>query len=340
MIEEAFLNEQEIEQVKRDVLKYSVWREGNEIKVDFSEPDKNKFIRFVQKTHLDPFLNQVYAVNRAGQMVIVVGVYGFLWSAERTGQYDGCESIQWCGEDGVWKDVWPHVDQNPVAARAVCYRKDRKFPEIGIAYWKGLVQTKKSYKGQPETPNQMWSNNGPSQLAKCAQVAAIKKLIPNLNAAYLPEELDSFDINSDSENHEPIKESSGVSQQISNVIPINKPTIKEEELDDQDIEAIQKMEAIESAKTEQEFNSAAFGNPKEDWYLNYVIPKSVIDHPIYANKKIKDLKDQHIMSAFNRFCPKIEKAMKEVPGPTDDQIKTAEAFILMKKYLDEKDIVK
>ena len=70
-----------------------------------SNDELRLFAYACQRTGLDPFSKQIYAIKRGGKMTIQAGIDGLRSIAERTGQLDGSET-HWCGEDGVWTDVW------------------------------------------------------------------------------------------------------------------------------------------------------------------------------------------------------------------------------------------
>jgi hypothetical protein len=91
------------------------------------QPDELKLFAYAcQRTGLDPFSRQIYAIKRGGKMTISSGIDGLRSIAERTGQLDGSSSY-WCGEDGVWVDVWLS-SKPPAAAKTILYRKGCAHP--------------------------------------------------------------------------------------------------------------------------------------------------------------------------------------------------------------------
>lgn len=131
------------------------------------ETEFKLFIYQAQKTGLNPLARQIYAVKRWDSnlrreaMSIQVSIDGFRLIAERTGHYAGQIGPLWCGEDGVWRDVW--LSSNPpVAAKVGALRDDFKEPCWGVARFDAYAQRKKE-----GTLTSMWAKMGDVMIAKC-----------------------------------------------------------------------------------------------------------------------------------------------------------------------------
>lgn len=156
------------------------------------------FSEVCRQTKLSPFAKQIYVTKRATwdpelkqsvpKMTIQTGIDGFRLIAERTGKYRGQTAFQWCGADGVWRDVWLS-DKPPAAARAGVMRSDFTEPLYRTARWAAYVQTKRD-----GSPTQMWSKMGPEQLAKCAEALALRTAFPQeLSGLYTDDEMHQAD---------------------------------------------------------------------------------------------------------------------------------------------------
>lgn len=145
-----------------------------------SKGDLQVFFHQAKRTGLDPFARQIYMINRAGKQTIQTSIDGFRIVAQRSGNYGGQTAPEWCGEDGVWKDVW--LDKNPpVAARIGVYYKDAPNPTYAVAKWDSYAQLS----------SPIWKKMPDLMLSKCAEALALRKAFPNdLSGLYTAEEMD------------------------------------------------------------------------------------------------------------------------------------------------------
>ena len=131
-----------------------------------------------QRTGLDPFSKQIYAIKRGGKMTIQAGIDGLRAIAERTGQLDGSETF-WCGEDGAWSDVWLAA-KPPAAAKTIIHRKGSNHAFTGVARFADYNA------GQG-----LWSKMPAAMIAKCAEALALRKAFPaNLSGVYTTDEME------------------------------------------------------------------------------------------------------------------------------------------------------
>jgi phage recombination protein Bet len=131
-----------------------------------------------QRTGLDPFSKQIYAIKRGGKLTIQVSIDGLRSIAERTGQLDGSMSY-WCGDDGVWTDVWLS-SKPPAAAKTTIWRKGAGHPFTGVARFADYNA------GQG-----LWSKMGATMIAKCSEALALRKAFPaDLSGVYSSDEME------------------------------------------------------------------------------------------------------------------------------------------------------
>lgn len=154
------------------------------------------FVKVCERTGLDPFSRQIYAIQRKSKdkkgnwsttMQTQISIDGARVVAERSGKYAGQTDAQWCGEDGVWKDVWLEKTP-PKACRVGVHRTDFKEPLTAVALWDNYVQ-----EGQYGV-TKMWKKMGPLMLAKCAESLALRKAFPqDLSGLYTTDEMQQAD---------------------------------------------------------------------------------------------------------------------------------------------------
>jgi phage recombination protein Bet len=143
-----------------------------------SNDELRLFAYACQRTGLDPFSKQIYAIKRGGKMTIQAGIDGLRSIAERTGQLDGSETL-WCGDDGVWTDVWLG-NKPPAAAKTTIWRKGAGHPFTGVARFQDYNA------GQG-----LWSKMGATMIAKCSEALALRKAFPaDLSGVYSTDEMD------------------------------------------------------------------------------------------------------------------------------------------------------
>jgi phage recombination protein Bet len=143
-----------------------------------SNDELRLFAYACQRTGLDPFSKQIYAIKRGGKMTIQAGIDGLRSIAERTGQLDGSETL-WCGEDGQWTDVWLG-SKPPAAAKTTIWRKGAGHPFTGVARFADYNA------GQG-----LWSKMGATMIAKCSEALALRKAFPaDLSGVYSTDEME------------------------------------------------------------------------------------------------------------------------------------------------------
>lgn len=152
------------------------------------------FFHQAVRTGLDPFARQIYMIGRwtkqGTKQTIQTGIDGYRLIARRAADASretfGYEDTLWCGEDGVWRDVWLSKSA-PAAAKVTVLRNGERFSAVALFSEYAGTTKDGSY-------TQMWATKGAIMIAKCAEALALRKAFPqDLSGIYTAEEMAQAD---------------------------------------------------------------------------------------------------------------------------------------------------
>jgi phage recombination protein Bet len=142
------------------------------------------FVAVANRTRLDPFNHQIWAIKRAGRLVIQVGIDGLRLIAERSDHYAGQDPVEWCDDDGAWRDVWL-ARTHPAAARCSVYKGHARARYPATVTWEEFAPDINKAEGF------MWKQMPSFMLGKVAEAHALRKAFPaDLSGLYEPSEMD------------------------------------------------------------------------------------------------------------------------------------------------------
>jgi phage recombination protein Bet len=152
------------------------------------------FIYQCDRTGLDPFADQIYAIfrwdGRAQQekMRVQVSIHGLRLIADRTRSYAPGREL-WCGQDGVWRDVWLEKDPPKAAKVSVFKIVGGQALEFSVpATWSEYAPYKD---GRLQG---LWPAKPALMLAKCSEALALRRAFPNdTSGLYTTEEMAQAD---------------------------------------------------------------------------------------------------------------------------------------------------
>lgn len=168
---------------------------------DATAGDLAVFFHQTTRTGLDPFARQIYMVGRntknmktnrwETKYTIQTGIDGFRLigrrAADRRRETLEVSDTEWCGPDGVWRDVWLDRSTPPAAARVYVIRNGGRFP--GLALFHEYAQTTKE-----GNLTKMWQEKGALMIAKCAEALAWRRAFPqDLSGLYTADEMSQQD---------------------------------------------------------------------------------------------------------------------------------------------------
>ena len=157
---------------------------------DLSPSEFALFVEVCQATGLNPITREIYAIARGSgpnrKVTYQTGIDGYRKLAHSTGRYHSSR-IAWCGEDGVWRDVWLS-DKPPLAAKCIVGTTDGGQFD-GIAHWREFYA-----RDNADRPTGMWARMPANQLAKCAEAQALRRAFPAaFKGIYVEDEMHQAD---------------------------------------------------------------------------------------------------------------------------------------------------
>ncbi len=124
-----------------------------------------------QRTGLDPFFKQIYAIKRGGKMTMQTGIDGYRLLADRTGAYAGSDEPLYDTEEAV----------HPTWAKVTVWK---------IVQGQRVAFSAKARWDEYNAGNDMWKKMGYLMLGKCAESLALRKAFPaELSGVYTTEEM-------------------------------------------------------------------------------------------------------------------------------------------------------
>jgi len=162
----------------------------NTVAVGVTDAELGLFIQVCERTGLDPFAKQIYAITRynrsAGRevMTLQTSIDGFRIIAERSGKYRGQTLPLFYDEKGSEFEVWLQKTP-PAACKVGVLRSDFDEPLFGIAIWNSYKQTDRDGR-----VTGLWAKMPEVMLAKVAEAIALRKAFPqNMSGIYTSDEM-------------------------------------------------------------------------------------------------------------------------------------------------------
>lgn len=128
-----------------------------------------------QRTGLDPFSKQIYAIERAGKWTFQLGIDGLRAIAERSGSYAGSDEPLF--DEGLTQyECEAQGRKAPSVCKVTVWRiiQGQRCAFVGVTKFSEYVQ---SYNGKPSG---LWEKMPYAMLAKTAESQALRKAFPQV----------------------------------------------------------------------------------------------------------------------------------------------------------------
>ncbi len=150
---------------------------------DASEDQFALFMRYAERTGLDPFARQIHLVIRKGKACIQTGIDGLRLVADRTKRYAGNDAPVFEGEGQL-----PGGGAHPLQATVTVWKivDGVRQPFSATVRWQEFAPPL-------DLPDSfMWKKMAFNQLAKCAEAQALRKAFPaDMAGVYTAEDLEA-----------------------------------------------------------------------------------------------------------------------------------------------------
>lgn len=157
---------------------------------DITKEEFAVYLDYCKRRGFDPLAKDIYVVKRRDYKTgrDIMGFQSSIDAIRKRGvaseSYEGQVGPMWCGDDGVWKDVWLG-NKAPRAAKVGIWRKGFREPVWAVALFDEYAQVDKAGK-----PTRFWEKMPANQLAKCAEALAWRKTFPEtFQGIYTAEEM-------------------------------------------------------------------------------------------------------------------------------------------------------
>lgn len=132
---------------------------------DLNPEELRLFAMVANRSGLDPFAKQIYAVKRKGRVTFQTGIDGYRSIAARTGMYDGQDEPEYGPVCACQETPAGH----PESATVRVYRKGVTRAIAATAFW---------HEYKPADNDFMWQRMPRVMIAKVAEALALRKAFP------------------------------------------------------------------------------------------------------------------------------------------------------------------